>query len=432
MAWARASTDPALVPLLERALAAVGTDDSRERVGLLARLAAASRDDADRDRRVALANEAVEIAERIGDPVTLAHALEGHWIAAEGPAELSHGIEVAKQVISLGEQIGDKERVFGGHDFLVHVHWTRADRVAVDVLLDSAKELADELRQPAQRWWVGTARTMLAIMEGRFEQAEQLIAQTLAMGERALSWNAQVSYRLQLFALRRAQGRLAELEEMVARSVHEYPTLLRFRCALAHLYAELGRERDARAVLDDLLSRDLAREHVDAEWLFSMSPTRSHVFAATTEPRSSTQSCSRTRSCTRRPRWRRRSAAWRGDSACSRPISAGSTMPSIRARGGGGDEDAGEAWLAHVKHDLARMLRARGDDDLATETAAEAAAAYRELDGVLGARVRNLGRRAYQVRQPEPERRQRQLLVHVQLQRLAQVLAALGRFAQAA
>ena len=84
MAWARASTDPALVPLLERALAAVGTDDSRERVGLLARLAAASRDDADRDRRVALANEAVEIAERIGDPVTLAHALEGHWIAAEG------------------------------------------------------------------------------------------------------------------------------------------------------------------------------------------------------------------------------------------------------------------------------------------------------------------------------------------------------------
>jgi uncharacterized protein HemY len=36
-------------------------------------------------------------------------------------------------------------------------------------------------------------------------------------------------------------------------------------------------------------------------------------------------------------------------------------------------------WLAHVKHDLARMVRARGDDDLATETAAEAAAAYREL-----------------------------------------------------
>jgi tetratricopeptide (TPR) repeat protein len=368
---------------LERALAAVGTDDSRERVGLLARLAAASRDDADRDRRVALANEAVEIAERIGDPVTLAHALEGHWIAAEGPAELSHGIEVAKQVISLGERIGDKERVFAGHDFLVHLHWTRADRVAVDVLLDSAKELADELRQPAQRWWVGTAQTMLAIMEGRFEQAEQLIAQTLAMGERALSWNAQVSYRLQLFALRRAQGRLADLEEMVARSVHEYPTLLRFRCALGHLYAELGRERDARAVLDDLLARDLAREHVDAEWLFSMSllpdpvarlsgddgAAKLYSVLLPYEELYAQAPVEATFGCLARGLGLLATKLRRFDDAERHLELAAEVESRMRAR----------PWLAHVKHDLARMVRARGDDDLATETAAEAAAAYREL-----------------------------------------------------
>lgn len=58
-AWARASTDPALVPLLERALAAVGEHDSRTRVMLLARLAAAWRDDAGRERRVPLAEQAV-------------------------------------------------------------------------------------------------------------------------------------------------------------------------------------------------------------------------------------------------------------------------------------------------------------------------------------------------------------------------------------
>ena len=54
--------------------------------------------------------------------------------------------------------------------------------------------------------------------------------------------------------------------------MHEFPALLRFRCALAHLYAELGHEARAPAPLfDDLLSRDLAHEYVDAEWLFSMS-----------------------------------------------------------------------------------------------------------------------------------------------------------------
>jgi tetratricopeptide (TPR) repeat protein len=112
---------------------------------------------------------------------------------------------------------------------------------------------------------------MIALMEGRFADAEQLIAETFTIGQRAESWNAAVSHRLGLFILRRAQGRLTEVEDLMKRSVHEYPSLPRFPCALAHLYGELGREREARASLDGLLSRDLAHEHVDAEWLFTIS-----------------------------------------------------------------------------------------------------------------------------------------------------------------
>ncbi len=70
--------------------------------------------------------------------------------------------------------------------------------------------------------------------------------------------------------LRRQQGRLAELEDTVRRSVREYPALLRFECALAHLYGELGRDREAGAALRDILEHDLGREYRDAEWLFSM------------------------------------------------------------------------------------------------------------------------------------------------------------------
>ena len=87
---------------------------------------------------------------------------------------------------------------------------------------------------------------MLALLEGRFEHAEQLISEALALGREAESWNAMVSQRLGLFVLRREQGRLSEIEDLIERSVHEYPALRRFQCALAHLYAELGRERGAR------------------------------------------------------------------------------------------------------------------------------------------------------------------------------------------
>ena len=272
-AWVRASADAGLVPLLERALSAIEERDSPTRVSLLVRLAAAARDDPSRERRVALAEEALDIARRSGDSVTLAAAIEGHWIAVEGPELYLSGdaVEVADELIALGKQAGDNERVFAGHDHRLHCLWVLADRPGVDVELEALRALGAELRQPAQRWHVGTGETMLALMEGRFEEAERLVAETLAVGQRAESWNAAVSHRLELFVLRREQGRLAELEDTIRRSVHEYPSLPRFPCALAHLYGELGRERDARAALSLIVSRDLAREYLDAEWLFTIS-----------------------------------------------------------------------------------------------------------------------------------------------------------------
>ena len=65
-AWVRASADAGLVPLLERALSAIEERDSPTRVSLLVRLAAAARDDPSRERRVALAEEALDIARRSG------------------------------------------------------------------------------------------------------------------------------------------------------------------------------------------------------------------------------------------------------------------------------------------------------------------------------------------------------------------------------
>jgi hypothetical protein len=80
--------------------------------------------------------------------VTPAFALEGHWIAVEGPEQLSRGdaITVREKLISLGERIGDKERVFAGHDHRLHSFWMLADRAGVEVELDAVDTLADELR----------------------------------------------------------------------------------------------------------------------------------------------------------------------------------------------------------------------------------------------------------------------------------------------
>ena len=387
-AWARASTDSALVPLLERALAAVGEEDSATRVRLLARLAAAARDEILRERRLRLADEALEIATRSGDPTTLAFALEGAWIASEGPDTLSDGgaITAGDKLISLGEQIGDKERVFAGRDHRLHNLWMLADRAGVDLELEALGALADELRQPAQRWHAGTGRTMLALMEGRFEEAERLIAETLALGQRAESWNAVVSQRLALFVLRRAQGRLPEFEDTIQRSLQEYPALFRFRCSLAHLYAELGRERDTRAIFDSVISGDLAREYLDAEWLFSMSLLPGPCAFLGDE-----QAAAKLYSV----------LLPYEDLYAQAPVEAvfGSLARGlgVLATTLGNFDDAGRhfdvaleterkmrapPWYAHAQHDLAAMLLTRGgtsDTQRARTLLAEAATAYHDL-----------------------------------------------------
>ena len=387
-AWVRASADAGLVPLLERALSAIEERDSPTRVSLLVRLAAAARDDPSRERRVALAEEALDIARRSGDSVTLAAAIEGHWIAVEGPELYLSGdaVEVADELIALGKQAGDNERVFAGHDHRLHCLWVLADRPGVDVELEALRALGAELRQPAQRWHVGTGETMLALMEGRFEEAEQLVAETLAVGQRAESWNAAVSHRLELFVLRREQGRLAELEDTIRRSVHEYPSLPRFPCALAHLYGELGRERDARAALGLMVSRDLAREYLDAEWLFTISlladpcarlgdrevAERLYSMLLPYESLYAQAPVEATFGAMARGLGVLATTLRRFDDAERHFDVAIEIEQRMRAR----------PWLAHAQHDLAAMLLARGaagDSERALAVLEDALATYREL-----------------------------------------------------
>ena len=127
-----------------------------------------------------------------------------------------------------------------------------------------------ELRQPSQDWFVAVYGALVELLEGRLAEAERSIEAALRVGERAQS-NAAVSHRLQLYVLRCEQGRVTEIEDLVRRSVEEYPTYPIWRCVLAHMAAELGYLPEARAVAEELAADDFASVPFDEEWLVSMS-----------------------------------------------------------------------------------------------------------------------------------------------------------------
>jgi tetratricopeptide (TPR) repeat protein len=129
---------------------------------------------------------------------------------------------------------------------------------------------AEELRQPSQLWYDAVMRSNQAYFRGELEVAERAAEEALRLGERAQSWDAGFSYRISLFFIRREQGRLAEVEELVRQTVDEYPGYRVFRCLLVLLEWELGRLDDAQFELERLAADDFETLPRDSEWIFCL------------------------------------------------------------------------------------------------------------------------------------------------------------------
>lgn len=270
--WEVSRDDEYVVPLMEAALAAIGHEDSSVRATLLARLAAGPLRDPryPRERQISLAREALEMARRLGDPGTLVYALDGYIPAVESPANTAEMLELATELLEIAAELGDKERVIEAHEHrlgrLIELGRVNEARTEVELMA----RLAEELRQPPQQWLADVCAARLALLEGRFDDAERLIPHALSLGERAQSWNATVAFRLQRYLLRREQGRLAEVSEVVRHGVEEFPTYPVWRCAWSQVSAELGLTREARETFDRVVDVELPAMAFAEMWLVSM------------------------------------------------------------------------------------------------------------------------------------------------------------------
>jgi DNA-binding SARP family transcriptional activator/tetratricopeptide (TPR) repeat protein len=269
--WEVSRDDPRLIPLLERALEAQGDADSPLRVRLLARLAGGPLRDASfpPQRRARLSEEALDIARRLDDAATLAFALHGYILGHHSPDHTGSQLELATELIAVAGRAGDKERAFDGHEERLCALVELGEIDAAHGEIAAMERVAGELRQPSQAWLAVVYRALLALLAGSLDDAERLVAAARALGEDTQSWNAAVTYGLQLYVLRREQGRLGEVEELVRASAAEYPTYPIWRCVLVHVLAETGHADEARAALTVLARDRFAALPFDEEWLVS-------------------------------------------------------------------------------------------------------------------------------------------------------------------
>ena len=123
-------------------------------------------------------------------------------------------------------------------------------------------------------------RTSVLLLDGRLDEAEAQAEQTYAEGMRAQSWDAGAAHLLALSALRREQGRLAELEEDLIDAGSLYPGYRLFRCVLALVRLESGRGEDARVLAREIVHGGEETLPHDNGWAYGMA-TLSEIVART-------------------------------------------------------------------------------------------------------------------------------------------------------
>lgn len=269
--WEVGRGDHYLLPLLEEAADKLPPTDSALRVRVLARLAAGPlKADDHRARRLALSSDALEMARRLADPAVLSYAVDGRIAAILGPDTLEEQWALQAELRRLAEDAGDLERIVQGHIYRLFELMTRLDLAEFPREHALASRRAAELRQPAQRWMMGSIGAMHALLTGRLDEAEALIDAAHAFGREAMPWNSAVVRRLQRFVLRGLQGRLEDIETDVCSAVKEYASYPVWRAVRVSLYAGLGRETETRAALEDVAADGFAIVQHDEEWLLSM------------------------------------------------------------------------------------------------------------------------------------------------------------------
>lgn len=266
--WREAGvSNPQTVALLEEAIARLPATDSPLRAIVLSRLASELYFEADTyDRRVGLRQEAVAMAERIGDPRTRLSVLDVGFGGVVSPDGISVPADLAEEILLLARQVGDLGHEINGLGWCLYNRLQVGDLDAAEEFVNQATAIAERVRQREYLWSTMVHRATVTMARGRIVEAERYANEALAIGK-----SAGIETALQMFGVfeigrRRLVGGLEEMQPLTQAMMDQYPRVPAWRTGLAYISAELGDLEAAAEQLAILAADDFSGLPVDGNW----------------------------------------------------------------------------------------------------------------------------------------------------------------------
>ncbi len=286
--------EPELVNALEEALARLDALPVQEplqstatdalRCRLRVQLALALYWSPRRERRERLVDEALGLARAIysgeaarSSPAhravadrTLAFALAQGFVAVWGPDTVPRGLPISLEALELCQRTNDAELGMQVRLWRISLLLELDDPVRADEEIEAFGTTARRLGQPRMLVYDPLHRALAAQLRGDFAAADRFTAEAAEQSRDVPGSVAPIIADAQTCCSRRMQGRHADLEPLVRRNADRLPAMRRWRCGLALLLVELGREDEARRELEHLAAAGFDDVPRDALWLVSM------------------------------------------------------------------------------------------------------------------------------------------------------------------
>jgi DNA-binding CsgD family transcriptional regulator/tetratricopeptide (TPR) repeat protein len=253
--WAPMMIDQGAAELLEEAAVAVGDERSDLRLGLLSGLARALGLRGDQTRAAAVRTVAIDLARRLDDRTGLATVLtRSYWSRGASPVEIQNMLAEARQ---LGEELGNTEIRVEAMAWSVPAFVGRGDLISARREVSALRDTAEATAQPLFMHVAEQFGSAIALADGRLEDAEAMARSSHEAGRLLTGRDASGTYGIQMFSLRREQGRLADLAPVMRVLTGGRRGHGPWRPGLVSLLVELGMEAEARRDLAQIIGEGL-------------------------------------------------------------------------------------------------------------------------------------------------------------------------------
>jgi tetratricopeptide (TPR) repeat protein len=214
---------------------------------------------------LALATTATRLADAVGDKETLAFALAASTVATWSPDNLEERLGAHSRIIELADVVGWVNLSAEARMWRSAGAEELGDFDAADADLAVLDHYARSSRRPLHSALRDLRRAGRALLRGEYAEAEQLAEATLHEVDAGPDFVS--GYGAQLFALRRDQGRLGEIDTVVELAVAATPDIVAWRVPLLFVLLERGRRDEARAELEAIAADRFAGLTRDWLWL---------------------------------------------------------------------------------------------------------------------------------------------------------------------